>query len=512
MNKILIFGDSIVFGRGVKKNQSWPSLLVHYFDQYDNKNSLVFNLGIPGETSTSLLDRFDQECLARISQQDDSSIIVISIGLNDAKAINQPRNFQTKLTTFEKNLSGLVDLAQKYTKNIIFIGCTKVDEKQVMIERIFFLNRNVRIFNKTIKKICFKRKLQYVPIFEEWSKIEYRSLLDKDGIHPNEKGHKRIYNNFILNAQINIFIPFLILKNQLSLSHQDISAIRDNFIENKFFENDLFMGQFNNQKTQAIVGAPCIRNDIQDISLNTFYQIFLPLKLSSLYKIPAIIFLGIQEEILQKPKLIKEYQRLSQKLSLSIKNMADELKIVDCKIIDTSLPENDATIMKITKELNVNLRVDESSNLYNLSIKPRQNYTHPPLRIAVNKRIVTCNTTYAIRKLSKKDYSFLIVEDIEQYKCTRFASKLDRLKPPNFLAFLPLPNIYGTKTMFKSEKDERLLLMQQNDYYAKLFKKIKPEILTVYAKLFSIVENQEKIEYKDYPNFLKAIHKISKYF
>jgi lysophospholipase L1-like esterase len=514
MNKVLIFGDSIVFGRGVKKNQSWPSLLMHHFDRIDNKDTIIFNLGIPGETSDSLLRRFDHECSVRIKPQDNpqTTTIIIATGLNDAKSLNQPQNYQTRLSSFEQNLIKIIKLGQKYTQNIILVGCTKIYEDKAGFNRIFFLNRNIQIFNKSIKKIALNNRLQYVPIFEEWSSADIQPLLTNDGIHPNEKGHKKIYKSLISHAKINFFNPFYVLKNEISLSWQDISAIKETFIENKLFESDLVMGQFYNQKAQAIVGAPCIRNDIREISLNTFYQIFLPLKMASVHKIPAVIFLGIQEEILQKPNLTKKYQTLSQKLSFAIQNMANELKIVDLKIIDTSLVENNSIIRQATRELNIKLSAKESSNLYNLSIKPRQNYVHPPLRVASNQRMVTCNTAYAISKLLKENFSFLIVEDIEQYKCTQFARKFDHLEPPNFLAFLPLPNIYGTKTMFKSERGERLLIGKKDSYYAKLFKKIEPGILIVYAKLFSIIEDQDAAIYNNYPDFLRVIRKISRYF
>ena len=372
MNKVLIFGDSIVFGRGVKKNQSWPSLLIHRFDQIDNKDTIIFNLGVPGETSDNLRRRFDLECSVRIKPQDNSQMttIIVAIGLNDAKSFDQPQNYQTKLSFFEQNLIEIIKLGQKYTQNIILIGCTKVDEKKTRFNQIFFLNRNIRIFNKSIKKIALNNRLQYVPIFEEWSSADIQSLLTNDGIHPNEKGHKKIYKSLISHAKINFFNPFYVLKNELSLSYQDISAIKETFIENKLFESDLFMGQFYNQKSQAVVGAPCIRNDIREISLNTFYQIFLPLKVARVHKIPAVIFLGIHEEILQKPNLSKKYQTLSQKLSFAIQNMANELKIVDLKIIDTSLVENNSIIRQTMRELNIRLSAKESSNLYNLSIKP----------------------------------------------------------------------------------------------------------------------------------------------
>jgi len=509
MNRILIFGDSIVAGRYINKNHSWPSLLKSRFDQTDNNNTTVFNLGIPGDNLGDLLKRFDNECMARINHHNKTDMIsiIIAIGLNDAKN-NQSDSFKNKKVYFEQNLIKLIGLAQKYTQNIIFLGCTRVDENKLPPDNKIFTNNNIRATNNIIKKICLKNNLQYMPIFEKWQK----SFLGDDGIHPNVKGHKYIYNIISSNAYINNFDPFCILKKELSLSYQDVAAIKKIFIENNVYDNELFIGQFNYKKTQVIVGAPCIRNDIKNISLNTFYQIFLPLKIASTYKIPIIIFLGIQEEIILQPKLMKKFIELKNCLLSATEKIAKDLKIPEVKIIDTSTETNNIMIEITRKVMDVKLTVEESSNLYNLSIKPRLNPTHLPPRINSNCRIIACNTTYTISKLYKKLANFLIIEDIEQYKCTRFASRFDKLDPPNFLGFLPLPNIKGTKTMFKSENDEKLFLGKKQEYYAKTFKKIKPDILAVYAKLLSIFDDQKDTRYCNYPYFLKTINKISKYF
>lgn len=510
MHKILIFGDSISFGRKTNKACSWPALLTNYFDQIDSQDISVFNLSIPGNTSADISNRFSSECLARINKQDklNEISIIIAIGLNDTKNLNEEKNHTVKVIKFKQNIIKIINLAKKYSQNIIFIGCTKVDEEKSIYNNIFFTNKNIETLDKIIKKTCSENNIQYLPVFKSLSK----SSFSEDGLHLNDEGHKKIYSNIIANIKFDYFDSFSILKKELSLSSQDIITTKSNFIENNIFNNDLFMGQFNHNKTQAVVGAPCIRNDITNISLNTFYQIFLPMKIASIQKIPVIIFLGIEEEILLQPVMASEYQKLNKRLQLAIQKIAKDLDIQKVTIIDTSFKKNNVMIEKSASKLNIALTDNVSSNLYNLSIKPRLNYINSPLRLITNQRIITCNTTRVIRKLSQMNLDFLIIEDIEQYKCFKFANKFDGLESPNFLAFLPLPNIFGNKTMFRSEQNEKILLGQKDNYYFNLFKKIHPETLAVYAKLFSIVENKEESIYKNYSNFYKVIYKISKYF
>ena len=60
MKGILCFGDSLTFGVGELPNKSWCGRLKDYFEIKENHNG-VYNLGVPGHTSTDLLKRFNAE-------------------------------------------------------------------------------------------------------------------------------------------------------------------------------------------------------------------------------------------------------------------------------------------------------------------------------------------------------------------------------------------------------------------------------------------------------------------
>ncbi|MGM5484950.1 MAG: SGNH/GDSL hydrolase family protein [Nanobdellota archaeon] len=65
MHAVLAFGDSITFGRGVVPSRGWTNSLKEYFESKDFYN-VLYNLGIPGDSSTDLLKRFETEAKARI--------------------------------------------------------------------------------------------------------------------------------------------------------------------------------------------------------------------------------------------------------------------------------------------------------------------------------------------------------------------------------------------------------------------------------------------------------------
>ncbi len=304
--------------------------------------------------------------------------------------------------------------------------------------------------------------------------------------------------------------PFQILKQEHSLSTKDIEFIKSNFIKNKIFDNELFMGQFFDEKPNIIIGAPCIRKDIEGISLNTFYQLFLPLKIAGFLKIPCKIFLGVREEIILQPDLDILYERLGERIKQAVKKISRDLS-VNAETINTGSPHHDLLIKKTIRNLNIKLFTEESTYLYNLSLKKHKKPPSSSKRISCNKRVVACNTYHLLKTLFGEK-NFLIVEDIEQYKCSLFANKFDNGKSPNFLAFLPLPSIYGTQSMFKAIKEKRFILEQDNDYYKEIFKKTPPMIKAVYKKFFDLFQNKKTSQKDKLKNFIYATKKISNYF
>jgi acyl-CoA thioesterase-1 len=196
MYNILIFGDSISAGRRVDKIKSWPSLLSQTLDIKDKDFTLVHNLSIPGESTNEVIRRFPVEAKARCKKiyLDDRTSIIFAVGINDAKCINSKDNPATKPEDFRKNISFLTKNAKEYTNHIIFVGLTLVDEqKTAPIDNIYFLNDKIKAYNEIVNEECQKGGITFLNITEEWSGFDYRNLLSNDGIHPNDKGHQKIF-------------------------------------------------------------------------------------------------------------------------------------------------------------------------------------------------------------------------------------------------------------------------------------------------------------------------------
>lgn len=182
-NIAIVFGDSITYGLYDKEMCGWVNRIRNNLENKTN-NNFVINLGIPGQNSTNIRNRFEVELNARYNEKD-NFILIFAIGIKDALILNDDSNH---INTFEENIKYIIKVSKKYTKNIYFIGLLQPDYKK----RKEYKKENVLNIDNTIENICKKEKIEYIKTI---------NLIDKkyltDGLHPNSEGHK-IISNFIL--------------------------------------------------------------------------------------------------------------------------------------------------------------------------------------------------------------------------------------------------------------------------------------------------------------------------
>lgn len=199
MSQVLVFGDSIAFGFWDREG-GWVDRLKRFLaassidSNFDNYCP-VYNLGIPGDTSEDLLERFKFELCQR-KNDFEKYVIIFSIGGNDSqKILSQNRHKVTK-EKFADNLKELINLAKKYTEKIILIGLTPVDESRsdplFWIPDRSYKNEYMQIYDEIIQKISLEEGVFYINLFDKLYGDHYSGLLE-DGLHPTSEGHKRIF-------------------------------------------------------------------------------------------------------------------------------------------------------------------------------------------------------------------------------------------------------------------------------------------------------------------------------
>ena len=200
MTQILIFGDSIAYGAWDKES-GWVQRLRKFLDEKNLTDSdfycRVYNLGISGNSSKNLLERFEFETKQRLKESEET-IIVFAIGINDSCFVHSENSHRVPINKFKENIQKLTDLAKKFSSKIIFVGLTPVDEtKTTPIPRDInksYKNENIRKYNEIIKSVCEENEILFIEIFEDWIKLNYENLLE-DGLHPNSEGHKKIFES-----------------------------------------------------------------------------------------------------------------------------------------------------------------------------------------------------------------------------------------------------------------------------------------------------------------------------
>ena len=175
MPNISIFGDSIAYGLSDNERGGWVERLKNYL-VLSGKKYEVYNFSVSGDDTEELLNHFKKEC--EISKPDK---VIFAIGINDSCYDYED---------FKKNLDTLIKEAVKWTKDIVFVGLTSVDESKVepVSHRLSYNNKTINKFDQTIKDFAKKNHFKF---------IDMQNVLDNDdlpdGLHPSANGHQKMF-------------------------------------------------------------------------------------------------------------------------------------------------------------------------------------------------------------------------------------------------------------------------------------------------------------------------------
>src|SRR3989344_2546674 len=198
MAQILVFGDSIAYGAWDKEG-GWVSRLRKFIDEKNltdpDFECLIYNLGVSGDTTEDLLERFEFELEQRLDEEMET-ILIFSIGVNDSQFVKSKYSIKIPQEKFRANLEELITAAKKYSSKIIFVGLWPVNEEKTnpvsWDEDKFYKNDSIRNYSNVIKTICEKNQVHFIVLFGLLLKEDYKKLLE-DGLHPNSQGHQKFF-------------------------------------------------------------------------------------------------------------------------------------------------------------------------------------------------------------------------------------------------------------------------------------------------------------------------------
>lgn len=171
---ILFFGNSLTAGYGVKKEQSFPSLIQARIDSL-GLNYKVVNAGVSGETTATGLNRLDW-----VLDNYEVEIFVLELGANDGLRGLPPE--QTK-----KNLEKIIDEVRALEPGVEVVLAGMMVPPSMGPEYS-------AAYNPIFKEIAQSKEVEFIPfLLEGVGGVD--SLNQDDGIHPNPAGNRLVREN-----------------------------------------------------------------------------------------------------------------------------------------------------------------------------------------------------------------------------------------------------------------------------------------------------------------------------
>lgn len=184
---LVIFGDSITEGAGDQTGRGWADRLKAEWRMprphesgypAGSNRPNVYSLGIDGDRTIDVLNRFDIEVAARRAWA-----IILFIGANDLRWTDRPQS--TGLTEFASQYHRLVERAVDVTPRVLCLTLLEADEA-VLGHGI--ANQEVRQFNQAITAAAGQYHAHVLDVAQLLAPSDYC-----DGIHPNDAGYSKLY-------------------------------------------------------------------------------------------------------------------------------------------------------------------------------------------------------------------------------------------------------------------------------------------------------------------------------
>ena len=156
---ILAFGDSLTYGTGAKRHESYPAHLEKLI------NRKVINVGVPGEISAKGLQRLPQTL-----EKYQPALLILCHGGNDL--LRKQDKDQLK-----ENVSEMIKLARRRNIQVLLLGVP---------EPALFMMESARLYGEIAMALNVPIENDIIPA------IESDRSLKSDHIHPNAAGYQKM--------------------------------------------------------------------------------------------------------------------------------------------------------------------------------------------------------------------------------------------------------------------------------------------------------------------------------
>jgi lysophospholipase L1-like esterase len=199
MLQIFLLGSSNVYGAGAE-TAGWADLVkqkIHhkmYAPEGVGHKYEVFNFGKSGATVDFVKNSFPEQ-LTHYGRGG-KVITVVSVGANNARAVDRPDNFHSTPQDFTRQMSALLDLLKKSSSAVVVLGSTPYAEAKTNPKAnpltgglSYFTNSRRLLFDHQTQKLCSEKNLAFLRLDID-EKTWLQKYLYEDGIHPNQAGYQ----------------------------------------------------------------------------------------------------------------------------------------------------------------------------------------------------------------------------------------------------------------------------------------------------------------------------------
>ncbi len=176
---ILVFGDSLSAAYNIPSDKGWVNLLKQELQkkQQDSEitNVNIANASISGETSAGGVTRFQSQMT-----KTKPDIVILELGANDGL-----RGYD--LTTTRQNLTNMIIISQQANASVLLAGIHMPPN---------YGRTYTRKFDQIFTDLAKMDKVSLIPFILEGVATN-PEFMQKDGLHPNEKGQIVIVNNVL---------------------------------------------------------------------------------------------------------------------------------------------------------------------------------------------------------------------------------------------------------------------------------------------------------------------------
>lgn len=169
---LLVVGDSISAGFGLKTGQGWVSLLQKRLTE-QAPDWVVVNASISGDTTAGGLSR-----LPKLLDQHQPEVVILELGGNDGLR-------GQSLDKMQQNLATMIDLSQKQEASVLVLGMRLPPNLGL---------RYTQGFEQVFEGLAQEKQTAYLPFLLDkvWDQPE---LMQADGIHPTAEAQGVLLDN-----------------------------------------------------------------------------------------------------------------------------------------------------------------------------------------------------------------------------------------------------------------------------------------------------------------------------